>query len=84
MDCHNNNRCCRVILVILSRGAKTYRRDRRRRELTKIEIKEEVNSWTMDLSENEIEVIVFFHEKGKSKADYLRKEKGDIVIPKKY
>lgn len=37
----------------------------------------------MDLSENETEVIVFFHEKGKSKADYLRKEKGHIVIPKK-
>lgn len=38
----------------------------------------------MDLSENEIEVIVFSHEKGKSKEDYLRKEKGHIVIPQKY
>ena len=36
----------------------------------------------MDVSENEIEVILFLYEKQKSKADYLRKEKAHIVIPK--
>ena len=36
----------------------------------------------MDISENEIQVIVFFYEKGKSKMDYSRKETAHKVITK--
>ena len=36
----------------------------------------------MDGIESEIEVIVFFYEKGKSKADYIRKETAHVVVPK--
>ena len=30
----------------------------------------------------EIDVITFFYERGKSKADYIRKESAHIAIPK--
>ena len=39
-------------------------------------------SLEMDISENEIQVIVFFYEKGKSKMDYSRKETAHNVITK--
>ena len=34
------------------------------------------------MENQEIDVITFFHESGKSKVDYLRKESAHIVIPK--
>ena len=34
------------------------------------------------MENQEIDVITFFYERGKSKADYLRKESAHIVIPK--
>lgn len=51
-----------------------------RQELKKMYIKKEVNSWKMDVSESEIEVVAFFYKKQKSKSDYLRKEAENIVI----
>lgn len=51
-----------------------------RQELKKMYIKKEVNSWKMDVSESEIEVVAFFYKKQKSKSDYLRKETENIVI----
>ena len=34
------------------------------------------------MENQEIDVITFFYERGKSKADYLKKEPAHIVIPK--
>ena len=34
------------------------------------------------MENQEIDVITFFYERGKSKADYIRKESAHIVIPK--
>ena len=34
------------------------------------------------MENQEIDVMTFFYERGKSKADYLRKESAHIVIPK--
>ena len=34
------------------------------------------------MESQEIDVITFFFERGKSKADYIRKESAHIVIPK--
>ena len=34
------------------------------------------------MENQEVDVITFSYEKGKSKADYLRKESAHIVIPK--
>ena len=34
------------------------------------------------MKNQEIDVITFFYERGKSKADYIRKESAHIVIPK--
>ena len=51
-----------------------------RQELKKMYIKKEVNSWKMDVSESETEVVAFFYKKQKSKSEYLRKETENIVI----
>ena len=34
------------------------------------------------MENQKIDVIAFFYERGKSKADYIRKESARIVIPK--